>query len=569
MERAWKEKFGYVRFTAPAGPSSITRHLLRQRGIAGQEVERFISPDYDRDLFDPFLFQDMEKVVTRLDMARKNGERVGILGDFDADGVTSSVIMREALAALGIESVVHIPHKLNEGHGLSQVAVTRFYDAGVRIILTLDCGMMNHAEIASALALGMETIVIDHHHVPAILPPAYAIINPKIPTDTYPFRDLCGAGTSFKVATALYRRLLPDRVDELKWLLDITAIGTVADVMPLLGENRVLVKYGLIVLQKTRRLGLREMYAVGRIPIDDAHSPDARMIAFQIAPRINAASRMAHAEIAHELLFTSDQVRARILALELESYNVARQKVSQAAAEKVRAIAEREFQNEKFVIAAGPEFPLGVVGLVAGKVAHEIGKPTGVFQRGEVTSTGSFRSIAGFNIIDALEECADLFEKYGGHEQAAGLTIRNDRFDVFLERFGTIVRQRLQGVETVPELLIDAELHPGDLSLELVSEMESLSPFGEGNPEPVFKLSGFEVRQARTVGKEGKHWKLTLGHPDHSQVIDAVGWSLVSSFPDCRPGQRLSIVCQVEENAWNGRLALQLKLLDIKPLYVH
>ncbi|MGB4942671.1 MAG: single-stranded-DNA-specific exonuclease RecJ, partial [Candidatus Moraniibacteriota bacterium] len=504
MERVWKEKPGFVRFTAPQGPSSIARHLLRQRGIVETDIQQFIAPDYDRDLHDPFLFRDMEKVVGRLREAQTAGELVGILGDFDADGVTSSVIIRETLDALGIASLVHIPHKIDEGHGLSQVAVARFHAAGVRLILTLDCGMMNHAEIAAALALGMETIVVDHHHVPAVLPEAFAIINPKLPADTYPFRDLCGAGTSFKVATALYRQLLPERVDELKWLLDITAIGTVADVMPLIGENRVLVKYGLIVLQKTRRPGLREMYAVGRIPIDDQHAPDARMIAFQIAPRINAASRMAHAETAHELLFTADQVQARILALELESYNVARQKVSQAATESVREIAESQFRDEKFVVAIGPQFPLGIVGLVAGKVAHEIGKPTGVFQRGDATSTGSFRSIPGFSVIEALEECADLFEKFGGHEQAAGLTIRNDRFDTFLERFGAIVRERLQGVETVPELLIDAELHPLDLSLELVRAISDLSPFGEGNPMPIFQLSALTIREARTVGKDGK-----------------------------------------------------------------
>jgi glycosyltransferase involved in cell wall biosynthesis len=200
-----------------------------------------------------------------------------------------------------------------------------------------------------------------------------------------------------------------------------------------------------------------------------------------------------------------------------------------------------------------------------GKVAHEIGKPTGVFQQGEETSTGSFRSIPGFSVIEALEACADLFEKFGGHEQAAGLTIRNDRFDAFLERFGAIVRERLQGVETVPELLIDAELHPGDLSLGLVQEIRDLSPFGEGNPEPVFQLSGLEIEQARTVGKDSKHWKLTLSHPALTQTFDAVGWSMVSAFPDLGPGNQLSIVCQIEENTWNGRSTLQLKLLDVKP----
>lgn len=564
MERIWKEKPGFVRFTAPEGPSSVARRLLRQRGVTDDATEAFIAPNYERDLHDPFLFRDMEKVVERIRKAKECGEIVAIFGDFDADGVTSSVIIRETLEQLGIETIVHIPHKINEGHGLSRKAIARFQEAGAKLILTLDCGMMNHAEIAEAALGGMETIVIDHHHVPEVLPAAFAIINPKLPADTYPFRELCGAGTSFKVATALYQRLMPGRVEELKWLLDIAAIGTVADVMPLVGENRVIVKYGLIVLQKTRRPGLLEMYAVGRIPIDDRHAPDARMIAFQIAPRINAASRMAHAETAHELLVTKDRVRARVLALELESYNVARQKVSQAAAENVRAVAELKFRDEKFVVAIGPEFPLGVVGLVAGKVAHEIGKPTGVFQQGEETSTGSFRSIPGFSIIEALEECSDLFEKFGGHEQAAGLTIKNDRIDAFLDRFGKIVRERLKDVETLPELPIDAELHPEDVTLDLVRALSDLAPFGEGNPEPVFRLSGLQVEEARTVGKEAKHWKLSLGHPAFRHPIDAVGWSLVGPYPNLGPGHRLEVVCQIEENIWNGRTTLQLKLLDIK-----
>lgn len=564
MSLTWKEKPGFFRHTTPQGSSSVVVHILRQRGVDPKEQDRFFSPNYDRDLHDPFLFLDMEKVVGRIDAARKEGEKVGVFGDFDADGVTSSVIIRETLQSLGINFIVHIPHKIDEGHGLSRKAIARFSAEGVRLILTLDCGMMNHAEIAEAKALGMETIVIDHHHVPEVLPEAFAIINPKIPTDTYPFHELCGAGTSFKVATALYRRLMPERLDELKWLLDVTAIGTVADVMPLIGENRVLVKYGLIVLQKTRRPGLQEMYAVGRIPIDDRQPPTARMIAFQIAPRINAASRMAHAETAHELLATTDRVQARLLALELEGHNVARQKVSQAAAENVRAVAELRFSEEKFIIATGPEFPLGVVGLVAGKVAHELGKPTGVFQQGETTSTGSFRSIVGFNVIEALEACADLFEKFGGHEQAAGLTIRNDRMEAFIERFKAIVDDRLRHVETVPELLLDAEIHPDDLSIDLARSLSSLAPFGEGNPEPVFQMSNLEVREARMVGKDAKHWKLTLGHTSGKGTFDAVGWSMVSKHADLKPGERLSIACQLEENSWNGRTALQLKLLDLR-----
>jgi single-stranded-DNA-specific exonuclease len=564
MPRQWRKKHGFEAVAARSGPSFVVERLLAQRGIQAADRERFIAPQYDRDLHDPFLFRDMERVVERIRMAGERNEKIGVFGDFDADGVTASVIIREALEALGLSVVIHIPHKLREGHGLSSAAVERFSHENVRLILTLDCGMMSHAEIAAAKAAGIETIVIDHHHVPPVLPEAFAIINPKLPEETYPFRDLCGAGTAFKVATALFRRLLPEREEELKWLLDVAAIGTVADVMPLIGENRVLVKYGLIVLQKTRRPGLRELYHVGRIPIDDRHAPDARMIAFQIAPRINAASRMAHAQTAHDLLVTADAAHARVLALELESYNTARQKVSQAAALEVQALATSQFADKKYILAIGEGFPLGVVGLVAGRVAHELGKPTGVFQRGETTSTGSFRSIEGFSIVAALEACADLLEKFGGHEQAAGMTIRNDRWEAFHERFDAYVNTALRTVDTVPVLDIDLALHPTDLSLELVQAIDDIAPFGEGNPEPVFLLSGFEIAAARKVGKEGKHWKFDLRHPEGGERIDAVGWTLVPEHPDLDAGQQITVACQLSANTWNGSTALQLKLVDVR-----
>ncbi|MEP7162549.1 MAG: single-stranded-DNA-specific exonuclease RecJ, partial [Candidatus Moraniibacteriota bacterium] len=433
------------------------------------------------------------------------------------------------------------------------------------LILTLDCGMMNHAEIEEAGRRHIDVIIIDHHHVPEVLPSAFAIVNPKLPTETYPFRELCGAGTSFKVATALYQRYLPAEVEQLKWLLDVVATGTVADVMPLIGENRTIVKYGLIVLQKTHRAGFQEMFAVGRIPIGETGIPDARMIAFQIAPRINAASRMAHPILAHNLLMERDTVKARGLALELETYNVARQKVSQETTERIRALAEEKYQGKKFIFAVGEEYPLGVIGLVAGKIARELGKPTCILQRGPETSTGSFRSIPGLNIIEAIEVCSDLLVKFGGHAQAAGMTIRNDNLDRFYERFNTLLEEKLASVVTEPELWIDLTLHPGDITLDLVRGLRKLEPFGEGNPEPIFALEDMIVMEARTVGKEGKHWKLKLKNGGEPKVFDAVGWSLVEAFPELQSGDRIDIAFQLSENSWNGSTTVQLKLLDINP----
>lgn len=548
----------------PLGTAGVIQTLLGRRLGDAAEQRRFLSPDYERDLHDPFLFRDMETVVERIGQAKKKRERIGIFGDFDADGVTASVLFRETLLTLGIDHEVYIPHKVREGHGLNQAAVQYFFERGVSVMVTLDCGMMNHAEIETALEKGIDTIIIDHHHVPEVLPKALAIINPKLPNETYPFHDLCGAGTTFKVATALYQRYLPERIQDLKWLLDVAAIGTVADVMPLLGENRAIVKYGLIVLAKTRRIGLQELMSVGRIPMTEDMPPTARLIAFHIAPRINAASRMAHGKLAHDLLMERDRVKARGLALELEAYNVARQKQSQAVTELVKTLAEEKYRDQKFIFAAGPEYPLGIVGLVAGRVAHELGKPTCILQTDGEVSRGSFRSIPGLNIIEVLEQCGDMLEKFGGHDQAAGMTIRNEHIEAFYERFNRLVEQALEGRETVPELTIDLTLHPADCSIDLIRGLDALQPFGEGNPEPVFALEAARLASVRTVGKENQHWKLTLDR-ESGGPLDVVGWSLVSSYPDLRPGMQLNLAGTLAENSWNGRSRVQIVLRDIQP----
>lgn len=540
--------------------------LLTSRGYLDEEArERFLFPNFDRDMHDPFLFREMERVVERIGLAKKKDERVGIFGDYDADGVTASVIIREALTALGIHVVVYIPEKLSEGHGLHINAVDFFERAGVRLVLTLDCGMANHAEISEAKKRSIDSIVIDHHHVPKVLPEAFAIINPKLPSETYPFRELCGAGTSFKVAQALYNRYLPEEIDQLKWLLDVVAVGTVADVMPLVGENRVIVKYGLIVLSKTRRVGFQEMFSVGGIKLGEEIKPDARTIGFRIAPRINAASRMAHAMLAHELLMEKDEVHARVLALELDAHNVARQKVSVLLTEEVRSIAQEKYQDKKFIFAAEEHFPYGIVGLVAGKIANEFHKPACVLTRGKETSRGSFRSIPELNIIETLEQCSDLIEKFGGHAQAAGMTIKNENLKKFYEKFNALVEKQLTDTVTEPELWIDMRLKPEHITAKLCRDIMLFSPFGEGNPEPVFLLENMRVEEVRLVGNGSKHLKLRLVSADGgSKSFDAIGFSLGGALIDLRKGELLDVVFQLSENTWNGTTSVQLKLVDIR-----
>lgn len=557
----------------------VTRALLEARGLSSsEEIDRFFYPEYGRDMHDPFLFTSMERVVARVRAEREEGNRkVGVFGDYDADGVTSSALLRTALEQLGFQVSVYIPDKNTEGHGLHVNAIDHFERDGVRLAFTVDCGMTNHAEIAEAGRRGMDFIIIDHHHVPPVLPEAYAIVNPKltdIPDDSreragggYPFTELCGAGTTFKVIQALYTRLAPGEADQSKWLLDLAAIGTVADCMPLIGENRVIVKYGLIVLGKTRRMGIQELRAVGRIGTPEDWHPDAWSISFQIAPRINAASRMAHAREAHDLLMANDRVRARDLALELESHNTERQKVSAYVTEQVRKVAVEQSRDRKLIFAVHEEYPFGIVGLVAGRIANEFARPAVVLERREEISQGSLRSIPAVNIIEAVEECADLLVKFGGHAQAAGLTVRNENLDAFYDRLNSIIEKKLEGVVVDPELAIDLELSPYHLTPTLLAEIRRFAPFGQGNPEPVFLVRRMMVADARLVGNGSKHLKLVVTPENDSgsgKRFDCIAFGLGERFPDLAKGTLVDIVFQLDENTWNGTTKLQLKVVDMR-----
>lgn len=566
MPKLWKYKITDIPPSAESEYHPVLDALLTQRGYPDKESrERFLAPNFDRDIHDPFLFKQMEKVVERIGKAQERGEIIGIFGDYDADGVTSSVIMREALLALGIEHVVYIPEKLSEGHGFNLRAVESFKKKNVTLAVTLDCGMTNHAEILAAKAEGIDIIVIDHHHVPPVLPEAFAIINPKLGNEAYPFAELCGAGTSFKVVQALYRKFIPEQEDQLKWILDVVATGTIADVMPLIGENRSIVKYGLIVLGKTRRVGFQEMFAVGNMKIDEYCRPDARMVAFQIAPRINAASRMAHAKLAHDLLMERDRVHARTLALELDAHNTARQKVSSETTEAVRKLANERFADKKFIFAADEHFPFGVVGLVAGRIANEFNKPACVLTKGKTVSQGSFRSIPALDIMEVIEECGDLLEKFGGHAQAAGMTIRNDRLDEFYNRFNALVEERLKDVVTEPERVIDACILPEHITPQLFRDLMLCAPFGEGNQEPVFVLEKMRVEEARLVGNGSKHLKIKISCPGNPRKsFDGIGFSLGTEHGSLEPGQVIDIAFTLSENTWNGTTSLQLKVVDIR-----
>lgn len=546
-----------------ASVEDVIGELLRLRGIVtDRDRERFLSPDYDRDLHDPFLFSRMRDVMERFRQARDSGERVGLFGDFDADGITSSVLMGEGLRLLGIPFTLYLPDKHSEGHGLSMKAVEKFAEDGVTLIVTVDCGTSNVDEIAEAKRHGADTVVIDHHHAPEPLPDAYAIVNPKVPGETYPFDGLCGAGVAFKVLQAIYGTFFPKEKEQLKWLLDVVAVGTVADVMPLVDENRVFVAYGLIVLGKTRRLGLRELVSGGKSPIREGDTPTARDIGFHIAPRLNAASRMAHASAAHDLLAAQDPERARELAGILEAHNTERQKVSAEIAKLARGIAlDRADRNLVFV--AHEDFHFGVVGLVAGKLADELGKPTVLLTKGETESKGSLRSIPGLDIMEVLEACSDLLLRFGGHAQAAGITVATGNLDALEERMDRLVAERMGQEAVEPDVTYDFRLSSRYLTADFIRSLGRLAPFGEGNPEPVFLAEGLSVSEARPVGKTGTHLKLLLAFPD-GREFDGIGFFLADRIPELSPGERVDVLFRPDENEWNGRVSVQLRIVDMR-----
>lgn len=546
----------------------VVLQILLDRKIDTEEkINNFLYPDYDKGLFDPFLFSDMEKALERVEKAQKNKELVAIFGDYDADGVTSSTILKEALDTLGIESTIHIPDRKIEGYGMNIKAIEEFKNKNVKLIITVDCGITNCNEVEKANEFGIDVIIVDHHHIPVKIPNALAIINPHQKKSGYPFPDLAGVGVTFKFVQGIYKKFFPDKIDQLKWMLDIVAIGTVADCVPLINENRVITKFGLIVLSKTKRMGLLELFQVARLQIDENNVPDTRKISFQIAPRINAAGRMDHANTAFNLIKEKDQVVARNLALELEENNQARQKATAQIVDEVRVLANNMFKDKKFIFAVGEHFPTGIVGLASGRIADEFNKPVAILNKGETESTGSFRSIPQINIIETIEKCSEFLVKFGGHSQAAGVTVKNENLNAFFEKLSEIIENELKDKDVSVVMEVDAEILPKDLDFELAESLQKFEPFGEGNEEPIFLMKNLEVSELRTVGNGEKHLKLSLKANDGTpKIFEAIGFNLTNGFSHLKKGDKVDIIFTISEDKWNGNKKIQLKLTDIKIL---
>jgi single-stranded-DNA-specific exonuclease len=554
------------------GMSPILAQVLYNRGFTEPEAAtRFL---YARDVSTNPLdtktkMKGVDSAVARLRRAIKEREPIIVYGDFDADGVTSSVLMVQTLEALGAVVKPYIPHRVDEGYGLNSQALLKLERHGVRLVITVDCGIRSVKEVEDGLAYGLDMIVTDHHSIgpelPQIPPSRGAVINPKQEDSKYPEDMLAGVGVAYKVAEALLtvekassRRNGQQPNFDLDSVLDLVAIGTVADLAPLdRPENRALVRRGLDVINQARRPGIRALLEVAGIPPGQA---SAMSIGFALGPRINAAGRLESAMIAYSLLSTSDPAEAEKLALELQGLNTKRQDLTRAAQDLIR---ERVAQagDTPLIFASDRHFQPGIVGLVAGRLAEEFFRPAIVMEEGETESRASCRSIPQFDITRALDQCADLLVRHGGHAQAAGFTVLNQNIPALIDRLMGIARDALDGQDLKPILEIDAEADVNQLSEDLLEELNLLEPTGHMNAAPILMSRKVYVLESRLVGKESQHLKLKIARAGRPP-LDAIGFGL-GEWASKLPGH-IDIAYQLEMNEWNGKKSLQLNIQDIR-----
>lgn len=505
----------------------------------------------------------IDAAVERLRGAVSGGELIIVYGDFDADGVSSTALLVQALRALGGKVKAYIPSRVDEGYGVNPDSLHMLKEHGAKVIVTVDCGIRSVEEAALAASLGMTMIVTDHHTVGETLPQAEALINPKLADASYTEPMLAGVAVAFRLAEMLLdgadTSLAPED------LLDLVAIGTIADLAPLSSyENRALVTQGLKVLREARRPGVRALLREAGI---EPAAVNAGSIGFGLGPRINAAGRLAHAKQAYQLLITEDAEEAAQLAAGLQLLNIERQRLTKEAQDLVRARIEADGQQDAALIFAGhPEFREGIVGLVAGRLTEEFYRPSAVLHEGETESRASCRSIPGFHITEALDQCADLLVRHGGHAQAAGFTVLNERVPELRERLLSIASAQLEGQDLRPTLQIDRWLEPRDLTLRLAEDLSLLEPTGQDNVQPLFASAGLQVSDVQAVGKDGQHLRISLRDGATGLTFGAIGFRMGGNGGyQPERGAKVDVAYRLELNTWRDETRLQLRLEDLRP----
>jgi single-stranded-DNA-specific exonuclease len=538
---------------ASAAPPLIAQ-LLYNRGIPPGEIELFLTADHRLE-GNPFLLPDMPQAVSRIYKALLSKEKIAIYGDFDVDGVTATAILVKGLSWLGGKVTPYIANRFDEGHGLKFAAIEKLHSQGIGLIVTVDCGITNLAEAKQAQEIGMDIIITDHHIPSASLPQAMAVIDAKRKESRYPHPDLAGAGTAFKLLQALFHK--DSRGKRLTELLDLVALGTVADMVPLVGENRYLVKEGLRILNNTHRTGLLEMIRLAGLKPGKL---DAESISWTLGPRLNAAGRMEHANTSYQLLTTHSPEEARLLATELEEKNAERQRLTSEVLNKVKENIATKI-HLPLLIAGDESYHVGVIGLVAGRLVNEFYKPAIILNIGSELCQGSTRSIPEFNMVTALEQCRDLLTSFGGHPLAAGFTVARQNLTQLEERLTSLAMEQLAQLDLPPKLVIDAEIPLPTLGGDTFNLIQKLSPFGQRNPQPTFLSRRVEVAECRNFGNQSKYLKLKLKQGDTTwQAVDFNSQKAPEETP-----RYIDVVYSIEKNYWNGEEVLRLNLRDSAP----
>ena len=577
----------------------VIAQILWNRGLrSATAVRAFLSdalePELSLDLtgnkdlvfYNPFLFRDMQAAVDIIIKHIKARNKIVVYGDYDADGVTAAVVLSEALKTLQATVDVYLPDRVSEGYGLNKSALDQIKEQGVSLVITVDNGIRNKDEVDYAHRLGLEVIITDHHVLPENRSdlPACPVIDPADAEDKYPWPFLAGVGVAFKLVCALlYQATLPAKQKFLiaERSLDLVAVGTIADMVSLLGENRFLVKRGLSILNQNRRLGLKALFQTAKIALD--RPLEEWNVGWQLGPRLNAASRLGHANSAFALISAEDEVEARNLAQELNQRNLNRQQITEEIIKQMEAQIDKDNLPPLIIGVAqdGQSWNEGIVGLIAGKICDKYHRPTLVVARiieeeernqadtglkaAQLSFKGSGRSIEGFNLIAAIEECSEFLDKYGGHPMACGFSIENvENLNGFRDKLLVIAKKKLTPEILTPKLSLDAALSAREITLSLADSLTKLAPFGQNNPQPKFTSANLRVDDIVWMGKERQHIKLRLAAANSQDIfsVGAIAFNAPDTFKDLQLGDIIDLAYYLEINEFNGRRELQLKIID-------
>jgi single-stranded-DNA-specific exonuclease len=549
----------------PKKSDDIIDQLLINRCI--EDKENFLNPNYDTDIYDPFLLSDMRKSVKRILLAIKNKEKIGVFADYDVDGVTAGAILTNFFNYLGTETKIYIPTR-EEGYGLNELGIKELYDAGCKLIITVDLGITGRKQINFAKKMGIDVIVTDHHLFKKsdISKDAYAIIHPRL-SNKYPNKCLSGGGVAWKLTQALASSVNLSSAEKnkkikniIKWSLDLAAISSVCDMVPIIGENRAITKFGIKVIPKTQNIGLRELMKKASIKLD---SISTYTIGFQIGPRLNAPGRIDHAQASYFLLTTRHRAEAEKFAAKLDSVNSQRQKeLGQVLEEAKKKIEKRKLKDKKIILIEDKNWSEGLVGLVAGRLKDELCRPVIVFREEKGILKGSARSTENFHILEALDSASKYLSSHGGHRASAGLSLEKQHLSALYDQLLEIAESKIKFEDLVPNIHIDMEISSDDINKNLIKKLDKFEPYGFGNPRPIFMMRNVKITSMRKIGAEGKHLKMILEKDNNH--YDSVGFDMGNLYSEINQNSLVDVVFSLEINEWNDNKKIQLKLMDVK-----